>query len=428
LDFTVQGPIHIGEIMKPVKISIENFQSIEKVDLEIQGLCVLVGKTNIGKSAIIRAISSALMNDPVVGMIRSGATSVKVDISSDDYQIQWERGEKGVNRTRVDGKLYDKTGSNQLDVVSDLGFGSVEIGGQDVYPWYASQFSPIFLLDRPGGQVTEFISEISRLNVLQDAISISVKQKTRENSKANDCKDRAAEEEKIVGKYSCIDGLQGLIADMALQKSSIESTETKIQDMESHFTKLSAISDSVRRLKAFQNLNIPDDVLVDDVESVNSAEVHQDKVNERSTSVSVLSAGFPDLPADILEFADLESMLKHQKVDTLGSLVFNLPEFSIPECDVNSDLNELKNMQVSFSQLEKRQTVLEVDITIPEEIDIIAQIETISAIRSNLEKEAASCKSGKQQMSELDQSIIEVSDEIKTIPTCPTCEQVTCRD
>jgi len=47
----------------PVKIRIKNFQSIEDLEIEVRGFTAITGKTNIGKSAIMRAISSAMLGD-----------------------------------------------------------------------------------------------------------------------------------------------------------------------------------------------------------------------------------------------------------------------------------------------------------------------------------------------------------------------------
>lgn len=44
--------------IKPVKVSIKNFQSVSDIEFEIHGFTCITGPTNIGKSAIIRAISS----------------------------------------------------------------------------------------------------------------------------------------------------------------------------------------------------------------------------------------------------------------------------------------------------------------------------------------------------------------------------------
>ena len=46
-----------------LKVTIENFQSISKGELEFtQGINIIVGQSNSGKSAILRAIKGSVLN------------------------------------------------------------------------------------------------------------------------------------------------------------------------------------------------------------------------------------------------------------------------------------------------------------------------------------------------------------------------------
>ena len=44
------------------KVNIKNYQSIKDVSFEVDGFTVIIGKNNIGKSAIIRALEAPLAN------------------------------------------------------------------------------------------------------------------------------------------------------------------------------------------------------------------------------------------------------------------------------------------------------------------------------------------------------------------------------
>ena len=165
--------------LHPISVNISNFQSIENVDIEIYGFTCITGKSNIGKSAVIRSISSALKNSSVVGMVRKDEKFCSVSINTNGLDLKWEKGEKYSGRYELNGKKYEKIGQSQLKELVDLGYGSIKIGSKDVFPWHASQFDPIFLLNDSGPAVTEFISEISRLNILQNSITISLRRKKR---------------------------------------------------------------------------------------------------------------------------------------------------------------------------------------------------------------------------------------------------------
>ena len=85
--------------MKPVQIRIRDFQSIDSIDLEVSGFTCVTGPTNIGKSAIVRAVSSAILNKSVVGSVRKGKKFCTVEVDG----LKWEKGER-VGRYWVPGE------------------------------------------------------------------------------------------------------------------------------------------------------------------------------------------------------------------------------------------------------------------------------------------------------------------------------------
>lgn len=68
--------------MNKWKIEIKNYQALKDVKLELQnGITIITGRTNQGKSSIIRAIDAALFNNLDDNNIKSGeeTCSVKID-------------------------------------------------------------------------------------------------------------------------------------------------------------------------------------------------------------------------------------------------------------------------------------------------------------------------------------------------------------
>ena len=166
--------------MNPIEVRIQNFQSIKDVSFRIHGFTTITGKTNIGKSAIVRAIAKSILNAPVTNMVRHGEKFCEVELHSEGWGFRWQKAEKGVNRYYIDGKEnpLDSVGRGQVQEIADFGFGSIKIGeSKYLYPWYASQFDPIFLLNQSGPAITDFISEVSRLDILQNGIVICNKKK-----------------------------------------------------------------------------------------------------------------------------------------------------------------------------------------------------------------------------------------------------------
>lgn len=159
-----------------MKIVIRDFQSIESVELETEGFTVIVGKSNLGKSAFIRAIESALFSRLGEAFVREGKKSSYVCLKDlpGFKSLEWEKGQ-GINVFKIDGVELAKVGRSAPDALSLAGFRDVWIGdkerkrGEFIRPQIADQFEPLFLLQKPGSFVSEVLSAATRINVLNVA-------------------------------------------------------------------------------------------------------------------------------------------------------------------------------------------------------------------------------------------------------------------
>ena len=59
-----------------LKVTVEDFQSIDKAELEVSGFTCLTGKSNIGKSALLRALNAAMKNLPANSFIIMSITLI----------------------------------------------------------------------------------------------------------------------------------------------------------------------------------------------------------------------------------------------------------------------------------------------------------------------------------------------------------------
>ena len=213
--------------LTPVKIRISGFQSLADVEIEVHGFTCVTGPSNIGKSAIIRAISGSLLNSPVTGMVRKGEKHCTVSVEAEGWGYKWEKGEKGINRYWMPGsdKPLDKVGAGQIDEVANMGFQSVRIGNKVVQPWFAHQFEPLFLMNQSGPAITDFISEVSRLKVLQDAVIINARGRRRALDKAKLHEESVTE---LQGKDAAVGQLDNLLKvekDLEAQLASLQEWE-----------------------------------------------------------------------------------------------------------------------------------------------------------------------------------------------------------
>ena len=107
-----------------LKVTIENFQSISKGELEFtQGINIIVGQSNSGKSAILRALKGAVLNTSgSQKYIKNGTKGFKVGIDYQGNSIEWSRTSRSPEYV-INGEKYAKTGSsNLLDFLDNSGF------------------------------------------------------------------------------------------------------------------------------------------------------------------------------------------------------------------------------------------------------------------------------------------------------------------
>lgn len=174
-----------------MKVEVKDFQSIEQAALHVQGLTVIVGPSNRGKSALLRAIEGALFNragasgdGDLSGFVRvrpdgttaSNAIVRLVDAPTWDNcltTITWTKGK--ANTYDVDGDAYSRVGSEAPAVVQDMGYRDVWVGdkarkaGERIRPQVGTQFEPLFLLTRPGSFLADVLGLLSRQAVVATA-------------------------------------------------------------------------------------------------------------------------------------------------------------------------------------------------------------------------------------------------------------------
>ena len=69
------------------RLRIRNFQSLEDIDLELGQFTVIIGESDTGKSAIIRALKYALINKVGTGFIRHGEKQAAVELTFEDLKV-----------------------------------------------------------------------------------------------------------------------------------------------------------------------------------------------------------------------------------------------------------------------------------------------------------------------------------------------------
>ena len=136
--------------MKKLKrVVIENFQCHKKTVIEpsLEGLTVITGPTDHGKSAIVRAMKWLLYNRPLgTDFIRHGQTECKVTFEFADGTIVQRRRTTSLNQYYVNGQLYEGFGNGvPLEVQQATGVYIYEVADQTLNLNVSEQLAGPFL-------------------------------------------------------------------------------------------------------------------------------------------------------------------------------------------------------------------------------------------------------------------------------------------
>lgn len=382
--------------LSPIYARIQNFQSISDLEIEIKGFTCITGITNIGKSAIIRALSSAFLNNPVVGAVRDGEKFCTVSIESEDWGFTWEKGGKnsGINRYKLkkpEEKELEKIGQGQLDDIASMGFTSVQVGSKVIHPWFASQFEPIFLLNMSGPAVTDFISDISHLGILQDAILLNVRGKKRLLDTVRIKTDEVSVLKEKEQQLTELDALLTLNDELKAQYESIQQYENDIRTGEILDQNLKDAANSIRVLQDIRTVQVPDDDIKDELSQYQAMYAHWVKLEHTAKSIITLRditiVSLPEPPTEGLQV--VEAIALAERIDEINRVI-DILSAEIPSPEPGEAPSKLLEAE-----------------------GVLARIEAIQAEEDTL----------RGQLKATEDELGEVKEDLAKIPTCSTCKR-----
>lgn len=256
-----------------VEVEVQNFQSIEKASLRVEGFTALVGRSNIGKSALLRAVKAALTGAPVTSFVRhqkacqrrtkkqkvcSCFTSVRLKMPG--FDLLWEKGDSR-NRYTFNGVIYDKASSGPPDFLPPS-FLPVKLADKTELLQVADQFSPIFLLNQSGGAVADMLSDVARL----DRINVAIRNVEKDRKEASST--RKVREKDIVDltakldKFSALDATATLVGEVQARVDAIDTLSQQVSQIDDYVMRGSVVATRIKHLQKTEAVVVPDYTLV----------------------------------------------------------------------------------------------------------------------------------------------------------------------
>lgn len=252
-------------------IEIQNFQSIRHIKLTVEGFASIVGKSNIGKSAIVRALQYALTGEVGTDFVRHGPDcdrqvrgtkkckcSSMVRFRTQKIEVKWEKGDQ-INRYTIiqDGetKQYDGLDRGTPSFLLP-DFELAEVGDRKELVQIPDQFKPIFLLDQSGPAVADVLSDVAQLDSINDAMGTAVKERKEAvaTRKVRE-KDIGALRSSLV-QYDGLDAINVGAVDQALTK--VTATRGRLTKADGFITRAGALKVSLKALTEATAPKLPD--------------------------------------------------------------------------------------------------------------------------------------------------------------------------
>ena len=151
-------------------LRVRDFQSLRDVSLDLGRLTVIIGATNSGKSAVVRALQAALFNWAGGEFVRRDAVEALVTLDGETFQLEWRKPRRGGAQYTLDGSVITRAG-RYAPVLVEAATGVREISGEGFRsrPQVDAQFDEPFLLAGTGGQAARLLARVSKLDVLVTA-------------------------------------------------------------------------------------------------------------------------------------------------------------------------------------------------------------------------------------------------------------------
>lgn len=155
-----------------LSIHIKGFQSLEDLNLEIKGVTAIVGDSDKGKSAVVRAIYAVANNSATDSMISWGATALSIEVKRGNNTLIYLRKKGSSSTYTINGVLYKNLGGTTPKEVYDiLGVEPIVLSdGSKVFLSVQHQFAPLPILTDSSSVVDQLLSGLGSSEIIAEAI------------------------------------------------------------------------------------------------------------------------------------------------------------------------------------------------------------------------------------------------------------------
>ena len=385
-------------------LSIKDFQIIKSASLTfLPGLNCIIGQSNNGKSAILRATKAAIYNIAGTTSVRLGCNSYAVGIQANGHTVIFQKGANSAYK--VDGTTLSKIGRTQIPEVAEaLGIKELNLNGSNEEINFLDQMEKPFLLDRSETELFRFIVDSGK----DSNVTTALKSLTQDRQQLT--RDITTTE----GKLELVEqqlkqqteNLKDADSKLALyeQVISLGPKITRSKELLGLKNVIASQSETLTGLKT--NLNSVDGILngvSPSVEKISNAVKKQDILGILSTNINKATSGIAELKDNLSKYSNVSK----DKLEELGSkysLVSQLVGV------ISQQSNELKQLK------ERKYPDISPDIksNLDKSSELGVLVSNINTLKQQLEAQ-------KQYLISVENDLATAQKEINDLGVCPMC-------
>lgn len=319
------------------ELMIKNFQSHKFTDLKfVPGINVIIGPSDSGKSAVIRAIQWLIYNRPLGDGFRSRwGGEVIVRLETERGYVLHSRSENGNNEYVVNEVVLKAFGTDVPGQVNKI----IRLDETNLQ----KQFDAPFLLSQSPGEVARHYNKIANL----EQIDLGLKNVTRWinqiNSEIKYKQDDLDRLEFELKKFEFLDRLESELEVLEQLETRINKTRNELYQLESFIQELSLVENKVGKLSVYLEVD-------KDLERPIQIKNELDGLLTRYESLEELVdtfSGLQDFIKESEDFVELE--------DLVDQLLFMYEQ----ERNLSSFISEVKDVEMQYSYREGELKALE---------------------------------------------------------------------
>ena len=389
-----------------INLSVKDFQIIKSANLSfLPGLNCIIGQSNNGKSALMRAAKACIYNESGTSSVRLGCNNFAVGLQMNGHTVILQKGNNSLYK--IDNEVYGKIGRTQLDEVANaLQIKELSINGSNETINFWDQMEKPFLLDRSETDLFRFIVDSGKDTNVTTALK-SITQDRQQISKD-------------------IVITQGKIAQI---EDNIKRQELELQNSDKKldiYNKVIELGPKISRVKELTNLK---NKALDDGKQLSEV------FSEKSRIDKVI-----DLSSQILEQINLNTRKLNLSIELSNKISISQEQIK----NINILLDKTKSLDISeLNDLFSKYKLLSSLVSKTRDTqDLIVELSNktykdININKDNLDKykslseiiNRVNLKQSQIAMLENEKVIIDnelekVNKELENIKICPTCGQL----